>query len=181
MTSVAVFKLKIIDANCVTVLATHILHALINSVIAQDAVEVHHALVVREVDGRHKALEPAALDDPHVVILFDRKILGRVDHGFGRYIVGLEADDRGKLAEHLGGHLHKRVRSAGSCGAHLEILIAASLDMRPEPLDILAVVAAEITLVRGHYLLTLGKLGGVFLKLRVYGVEIRNGIAPLGA
>ena len=53
--------------------------------------------------------------------------------------------------------------------------------MRFQPLDILAVVAAEVALVRGHYLLTLGKLGGVFLKLCVYGVEIRNGIAPLGA
>ena len=73
------------------------------------------------------------------------------------------------------------MRSAVSCGAHLEKLIAESLDMRFQPLDILAVVAAEVALVCGHYLLTLGKLGGVFLKLRVYGVEIRNGIAPLGA
>ena len=50
MTLVAVFKLEVIDAHGVTVLNTHILHALINSVIAQDAVEVNHTLVVREVD-----------------------------------------------------------------------------------------------------------------------------------
>ena len=48
--SVAVFKLEVIDAHGVAVLNAHILHALINAVIAQDAVEVHHALVVREVD-----------------------------------------------------------------------------------------------------------------------------------
>ena len=53
--------------------------------------------------------------------------------------------------------------------------------MRFKSLYILTIVAAEVALVCSHYLLSLGKLGGVFLKLRIYGVEIRNGIAPLGA
>ena len=53
--------------------------------------------------------------------------------------------------------------------------------MRFKSLYILTIVAAEVALVCSHYLLALGKLGGVFLKLRIYGVEIRNGIAPFGA
>ena len=66
-------------------------------------------------------------------------------------------------------------------GAHLEKLIAESLDVRAQPVYILSVIAAEVALVRRDYLSPSCKLGGVFAQLRVYRVKIRYRIAPLGA
>ncbi len=43
----------------------------------------HAALIVAEVDCRHKALEPRAFDKPHVVKLLYRQLARGIDLGFG--------------------------------------------------------------------------------------------------
>ena len=126
-------------------------------------------------------MQPATLDDPDIVVLFDGESLGCVDYRLGRNIVGLEVNDRRQLAQLLGSHVHKLARSVMRRGAHLEKFIAQSLDVCLEPFDILSVIAAQVAFVCGDYLPALGKLGGILLELGVYRIKILDRVSPLGA
>ena len=60
---ISVFKHQIVHADGVSVPDAHLLHALEYTRLAQDAVKVHAAFIVGEVDGCDKALEPRAFND----------------------------------------------------------------------------------------------------------------------
>ena len=77
--------------------------------------------------------------------------------------------------------LDELARALMGHGAHLEELIAQLLDVLPEPVDILALIAEQVALVANDDLRALGKLRAVLAQLRIYRVKVLDRVAPLAA
>ena len=133
----SVFEHQIIHADRVAVLNAHLLHAPENAVFAQDAVEKHAAFIVGEIDGRDQALQPGALDEPHIVELLDREITRGVDLRLGRDVIRLVACDRRQLAQEPGALGDQLARSRVRGRAQFKERAAQLLRMRAEALEII--------------------------------------------